>query len=70
MHMQAKGTTDYKSGFTFAFEQLLNVSQQDFACCKTSCQSNPITKPEHSSDNTALTVSQVLHKTFPEHRHC
>lgn len=25
MHMQAKGTTDYKSGFTFAFEQLLNV---------------------------------------------
>lgn len=26
MHMQAKGTTDYKSGFTFAFEQLLNVS--------------------------------------------
>ncbi|KAG7280563.1 hypothetical protein CRUP_028289 [Coryphaenoides rupestris] len=24
-HMQAKGTTDYKSGFTFAFEQLLNV---------------------------------------------
>lgn len=23
--MQAKGTTDYKSGFTFAFEQLLNV---------------------------------------------
>ena len=24
--MQAKGTTDYKSGFTFAFEQLLNVS--------------------------------------------
>uniref|UniRef100_A0A8C5B6G0 Calcium channel, voltage-dependent, alpha 2/delta subunit 2a n=1 Tax=Gadus morhua TaxID=8049 RepID=A0A8C5B6G0_GADMO len=25
-HMQAKGTTDYKSGFTFAFEQLLNVS--------------------------------------------
>uniref|UniRef100_A0A8C6SXD1 Calcium channel, voltage-dependent, alpha 2/delta subunit 2a n=1 Tax=Neogobius melanostomus TaxID=47308 RepID=A0A8C6SXD1_9GOBI len=24
MHMQAKGTTDYKSGFTFAFEQLLN----------------------------------------------
>lgn len=28
MHMQAKGTTDYKSGFTFAFEQLLNVSSQ------------------------------------------
>lgn len=27
MHMQAKGTTDYKSGFTFAFEQLLNVSE-------------------------------------------
>uniref|UniRef100_A0A3Q2UUQ2 Calcium channel, voltage-dependent, alpha 2/delta subunit 2a n=1 Tax=Haplochromis burtoni TaxID=8153 RepID=A0A3Q2UUQ2_HAPBU len=26
MRMQAKGTTDYKSGFTFAFEQLLNVS--------------------------------------------
>lgn len=25
MRMQAKGTTDYKSGFTFAFEQLLNV---------------------------------------------
>lgn len=29
MHMQAKGTTDYKSGFTFAFEQLLNVSFLD-----------------------------------------
>ncbi|TWW61984.1 Voltage-dependent calcium channel subunit alpha-2/delta-2 [Takifugu flavidus] len=28
MHMQAKGTTDYKSGFTFAFEQLLNVLPQ------------------------------------------
>lgn len=28
MHMQAKGTTDYKSGFTFAFEQLLNVRSQ------------------------------------------
>lgn len=27
MLMQAKGTTDYKSGFTFAFEQLLNVSK-------------------------------------------
>ncbi|KAF3689980.1 Voltage-dependent calcium channel subunit alpha-2/delta-2 [Channa argus] len=26
MHMQAKGTTDYKSGFTFAFEQLLNIA--------------------------------------------
>ncbi|CAB1314662.1 unnamed protein product [Coregonus sp. 'balchen'] len=25
MHMQAKGTTDYKSGFQFAFEQLLNI---------------------------------------------
>ncbi len=24
--MQAKGTTDYKSGFHFAFNQLLNVS--------------------------------------------
>lgn len=30
MHMQAKGTTDYKSGFTFAFEQLLNVRSQVF----------------------------------------
>lgn len=30
MHMQAKGTTDYKSGFTFAFEQLLNVSCREF----------------------------------------
>lgn len=29
MHMQAKGTTDYKSGFTFAFEQLLNVRVHD-----------------------------------------
>lgn len=28
MHMQAKGTTDYKSGFTFAFEQLLNVRSE------------------------------------------
>lgn len=26
--MQAKGTTDYKSGFHFAFNQLLNVSPQ------------------------------------------
>lgn len=30
MHMQAKGTTDYKSGFTFAFEQLLNVRSELF----------------------------------------
>lgn len=30
MHMQAKGTTDYKSGFTFAFEQLLNVRSPVF----------------------------------------
>lgn len=28
--MQAKGTTDYKSGFHFAFNQLLNVSQYWF----------------------------------------
>ncbi|XP_056462471.1 voltage-dependent calcium channel subunit alpha-2/delta-2-like [Gadus chalcogrammus] len=28
-HMQAKGTTDYKSGFTFAFEQLLNTHRGD-----------------------------------------
>lgn len=26
--MQAKGTTDYKSGFHFAFNQLLNVSER------------------------------------------
>lgn len=25
MNMQAKGTTDYKTGFQFAFDQLLNV---------------------------------------------
>uniref|UniRef100_A0A8C6WJY2 Calcium channel, voltage-dependent, alpha 2/delta subunit 2a n=1 Tax=Neogobius melanostomus TaxID=47308 RepID=A0A8C6WJY2_9GOBI len=34
MHMQAKGTTDYKSGFTFAFEQLLNVSLLDSLKCR------------------------------------
>lgn len=28
--MQAKGTTDYKSGFHFAFNQLLNVSDDLF----------------------------------------
>ncbi|XP_035486375.1 voltage-dependent calcium channel subunit alpha-2/delta-2a isoform X2 [Scophthalmus maximus] len=33
MHMQAKGTTDYKSGFTFAFEQLLNESSAPRATC-------------------------------------
>ncbi|TDH13878.1 hypothetical protein EPR50_G00038090 [Perca flavescens] len=33
MHMQAKGTTDYKSGFTFAFEQLLNESSAPRANC-------------------------------------
>ncbi|XP_034442475.1 LOW QUALITY PROTEIN: voltage-dependent calcium channel subunit alpha-2/delta-2a [Hippoglossus hippoglossus] len=33
MHMQAKGTTDYKSGFTFAFEQLLNESSAPRASC-------------------------------------
>ncbi|XP_034022183.1 voltage-dependent calcium channel subunit alpha-2/delta-2a isoform X1 [Thalassophryne amazonica] len=33
MHMQAKGTTDYKSGFTFAFEQLLNESSTPRANC-------------------------------------
>ncbi|XP_029907080.1 voltage-dependent calcium channel subunit alpha-2/delta-2a isoform X1 [Myripristis murdjan] len=32
-HMQAKGTTDYKSGFTFAFEQLLNESSAPRANC-------------------------------------
>uniref|UniRef100_A0A8D3BW65 Calcium channel, voltage-dependent, alpha 2/delta subunit 2a n=1 Tax=Scophthalmus maximus TaxID=52904 RepID=A0A8D3BW65_SCOMX len=34
MHMQAKGTTDYKSGFTFAFEQLLNSSAPRATCNK------------------------------------
>uniref|UniRef100_A0A8C6P4L6 Calcium channel, voltage-dependent, alpha 2/delta subunit 2a n=1 Tax=Nothobranchius furzeri TaxID=105023 RepID=A0A8C6P4L6_NOTFU len=34
MHMQAKGTTDYKSGFTFAFEQLLNTSAPRANCNK------------------------------------
>uniref|UniRef100_A0A3Q2V2G0 Calcium channel, voltage-dependent, alpha 2/delta subunit 2a n=1 Tax=Haplochromis burtoni TaxID=8153 RepID=A0A3Q2V2G0_HAPBU len=33
MRMQAKGTTDYKSGFTFAFEQLLNESNAPRANC-------------------------------------
>ncbi|XP_068450317.1 voltage-dependent calcium channel subunit alpha-2/delta-2a isoform X2 [Clinocottus analis] len=33
MLMQAKGTTDYKSGFTFAFEQLLNESSTPRASC-------------------------------------
>ncbi|XP_029989697.1 voltage-dependent calcium channel subunit alpha-2/delta-2a isoform X1 [Sphaeramia orbicularis] len=33
MHMQAKGTTDYKSGFTFAFEQLLNETSAPRANC-------------------------------------
>uniref|UniRef100_A0A3B3I5V1 Calcium channel, voltage-dependent, alpha 2/delta subunit 2a n=1 Tax=Oryzias latipes TaxID=8090 RepID=A0A3B3I5V1_ORYLA len=33
MHMQAKGTTDYKSGFTFAFEQLLNETGAPRANC-------------------------------------
>ncbi|CAL8381541.1 unnamed protein product [Boreogadus saida] len=32
-HMQAKGTTDYKSGFTFAFEQLLNETTAPRAFC-------------------------------------
>uniref|UniRef100_A0A671WBJ4 Calcium channel, voltage-dependent, alpha 2/delta subunit 2a n=1 Tax=Sparus aurata TaxID=8175 RepID=A0A671WBJ4_SPAAU len=34
MHMQAKGTTDYKSGFKFAFEQLLNSSAPRANCNK------------------------------------
>ncbi|XP_022063669.1 voltage-dependent calcium channel subunit alpha-2/delta-2a isoform X3 [Acanthochromis polyacanthus] len=33
MHMQAKGTTDYKTGFTFAFEQLLNETTAPRANC-------------------------------------
>ncbi|XP_072540979.1 voltage-dependent calcium channel subunit alpha-2/delta-2a isoform X2 [Salminus brasiliensis] len=33
MHMQAKGTTDYKSGFKFAFEQLLNETSAPRANC-------------------------------------
>ncbi|TSM36124.1 Voltage-dependent calcium channel subunit alpha-2/delta-1 [Bagarius yarrelli] len=33
MHMQAKGTTDYKSGFQFAFEQLLNETSAPRANC-------------------------------------
>ncbi|XP_037603506.1 voltage-dependent calcium channel subunit alpha-2/delta-2-like [Sebastes umbrosus] len=32
-HMEAKGTTDYKSGFTFAFEQLLNENSAPRANC-------------------------------------
>lgn len=42
MHMQAKGTTDYKSGFTFAFEQLLNVRANTLfreGQCKGECLS-------------------------------
>lgn len=42
MHMQAKGTTDYKSGFTFAFEQLLNVRANKLfreGQCKGACLS-------------------------------
>lgn len=42
MHMQAKGTTDYKSGFTFAFEQLLNVRTNKLfgeGHCKGGCLS-------------------------------
>uniref|UniRef100_A0A3Q1AYI8 VWFA domain-containing protein n=1 Tax=Amphiprion ocellaris TaxID=80972 RepID=A0A3Q1AYI8_AMPOC len=34
MHMQAKGTTDYKTGFTFAFEQLLNTTAPRANCNK------------------------------------
>uniref|UniRef100_A0A8B9HH68 Calcium channel, voltage-dependent, alpha 2/delta subunit 2a n=1 Tax=Astyanax mexicanus TaxID=7994 RepID=A0A8B9HH68_ASTMX len=34
MHMQAKGTTDYKSGFKFAFEQLLNSTAPRANCNK------------------------------------
>uniref|UniRef100_A0AAX7VZ41 VWFA domain-containing protein n=1 Tax=Astatotilapia calliptera TaxID=8154 RepID=A0AAX7VZ41_ASTCA len=34
MRMQAKGTTDYKSGFTFAFEQLLNSNAPRANCNK------------------------------------
>uniref|UniRef100_A0A3B4DRE1 Calcium channel, voltage-dependent, alpha 2/delta subunit 2a n=1 Tax=Pygocentrus nattereri TaxID=42514 RepID=A0A3B4DRE1_PYGNA len=34
MNMQAKGTTDYKSGFKFAFEQLLNTSAPRANCNK------------------------------------
>ncbi|XP_036388834.1 voltage-dependent calcium channel subunit alpha-2/delta-2a isoform X2 [Megalops cyprinoides] len=33
MHMSAKGTTDYKSGFRFAFKQLLNESSVPRANC-------------------------------------
>uniref|UniRef100_A0AAY4AWC2 VWFA domain-containing protein n=1 Tax=Denticeps clupeoides TaxID=299321 RepID=A0AAY4AWC2_9TELE len=33
MQMQAKGTTDYKSGFQFAFEQLLNETSAPRANC-------------------------------------
>lgn len=50
MHMQAKGTTDYKSGFTFAFEQLLNVRREGGGDggslsdqIKTLCSSRPRT---------------------------
>lgn len=48
--MQAKGTTDYKSGFHFAFNQLLNVSgiliynweHRFIALAKTTAHSLPI----------------------------
>lgn len=58
--MQAKGTTDYKSGFTFAFEQLLNVSGDRRQECfsgdvATSSSSGSPTTPMSKS---ALTVME------------
>lgn len=73
MRMQAKGTTDYKSGFTFAFEQLLNVRAKKplsetaiLVCLRLTLLSNPIKKTEF----TAITQRQGLYKTFPEGCRC
>lgn len=58
MHMHAKGTTDYKAGFQFAFEQLLNVRPQTH----TFTQGRTV----YLTINTTLTlITEQLHTGFP-----
>lgn len=78
--MQAKGTTDYKSGFTFAFEQLLNVSRLPAMaaaaspCCRrmgpSGSPSTPMSSGSANCDETVLTAGGPgLHETLPEFCH-
>lgn len=59
--MQAKGTTDYKSGFHFAFNQLLNVCNMHVITC---------TSIAWSSSGPQLTSEFIFQKTNVPRANC